>query len=186
MDEQSLKEEAEARFAEDSLPFPPLPDDLASRLRRFGDHVYATRELNYGPYTMNALVAEAVRSGQTDDYAVIGFDGHGVNSWAMHYILVRSPLALFLQFAWGGAYMDADAARSDIEEGLAFAGRLQEAVERAGAQGRIAAGERLFVSVSSLDRSRWGWQQPGAEAPDWQGGDVYRDVADAVAARLAQ
>ena len=187
MADKSAIEAAQALFAEASLPFPPLPDDFASQLQPFGDRVFSTRELESGPYAMNALVEEAVQGSGVADYALLGLDGYGVSSWAMHYVLVRRSIALFLQFPWGGAYSNAEAQRQAVTNGLAFAEALQRAMERAAAQGRIADGERLVVKVSGFTGSGWGWFKPGV-APNegaWRSGDVYEGVAEAIERLLA-
>lgn len=50
-----------------------------------------------------------LRTTDVDDYLLMGFDGHGLASRAMHYYLVQGPLALFLQLSWGHAFEDSDA-----------------------------------------------------------------------------
>ena len=107
-------EEAGERFAREPLPFPPLPERFTGRLRPFGTDVFTTRELDHGPYAMGVLVAEILDGDPVPEYATIGFDGYGIQSWAVHHILVQRGLALFLQFAWGGAQLDQDAARGNL------------------------------------------------------------------------
>ena len=34
------------------------------------------------------------------DYLLLGHAGHGIQSYAIHYYVVRGPLALFLQIGW--------------------------------------------------------------------------------------
>ena len=178
-DSRPAIELARAQFAQQALSFPPLPAEFAGQLTPFNEYVFATRELAYGPYAMGALVGEVRGGGAVPDYALLGFDGHGVNSWAVHYAVVMRGLALFLQFAWGGAYLEADEARPVIANGFEFARLLQGAVARAVAQGRVAAGVRLVVSVSDLEMPGWGWVRPGVAAADWRsGGDVYSEVAE--------
>jgi hypothetical protein len=50
-------------------------------------------------------------------HARLGHNGHGVNSWAMHYYLVQPALAILLQIAWGGIYTD----NALAERGIAVA-----------------------------------------------------------------
>src|SRR5213593_2695569 len=45
---------------------------------------------------------------------IVGFDGHGTNSWAAHYDLIVKSLALFLQLPWGAAYTDPEPGRAEI------------------------------------------------------------------------
>ena len=179
-------EEAEERFARELLPFPPLPERFTGRLRPFGTDVFTTRELDHGPYAMGVLVAEILDGGPVPEYATIGFDGYGIQSWAVHHILVQRGLALFLQFAWGGAQLDEDAARRTVTEGFSFANSLQGAIERALIQGRVSADDRLVVNISSFGGSGWGWVRAGTEESAWQDEqDVVGGVTQAVAALFA-
>ena len=171
-------------FSVEGLPFPPLPDNLGARLRPFGEYVFTTRELDYGPYAMQPMVAEARESVPVSDYAVVGFDGHGVNSWAVHHFLVRGPLALFMQFAWGGAYMDAELGRRLIDDGFAFSQSLQDTVWRAEREGRMPVGRRLVVSVTDIGESGWGWIRPREEA-EWHDGAAYEEIDAAVRTLLS-
>jgi hypothetical protein len=38
------------------------------------------------------------------DYAAVSHAGHGVNSYALNYHVVRAGLGVFIQVAWGGVY----------------------------------------------------------------------------------
>ena len=157
-----------------------MPASFAKRLRPFGEHLFTTRELEHGPYAMDVLVGEVVADGSVADYAVLGFDGYGVNSWAVHYVVVQRALALFLQFAWGGAYVDVEAAREVVTEGFGFGEALQGAMERAVSQGRVADDTRLVVSVSDFGASRWAWAGRAGVEPEWALGDVYGGVVAAM------
>ena len=101
--ERTAFEEAREQFARELLPFPPLPECFTGRLLPFGDHVFTTRELDHGPYAMGVLVAEVLDGGPVPEYATIGFDGYGIQSWAVVTTSWCSGdwgLSLFLQFAW--------------------------------------------------------------------------------------
>ena len=172
---------AEEQFAREGLPFPPLPERFANRLQPFGAGVFTTRELDHGPYAMGVLVAEALDESAVPEYATIGFDGYGVESWAVHYILVQRGLAIFLQFAWGGARLDGVAALRTITEGFSFARALQGAVARALDQGRIPAEDRLVVNISSFGGAGWGWVKTGKGESSWHEElDVVGGVTTAV------
>ena len=163
-----------------------MPERFSGRLQPFGDHVFTTRELDHGPYAMGVLVAEILDGSPVPEYATIGFDGHGIQSWAAHYILVQRGLALFLQFAWGGAQLDRDAARRTVTEGFSFAGALQGAMEWALDQGRVPADDRLVVNISSFGGSGWGWARTGKRESSWQHEqDAVGGVTKAVAALFA-
>ena len=182
-EDKTVLEEAQEVFSLESLPFPPLPERFADRLQRIGGDVFTTRELDHGPYSMEVLVAEVLDGDPVPEYATVGFDGYGIQSWAVHHILVQRRLALFLQFAWGGAQFDRDAARRTVTEGFSFADALQGAIGRALGQGRIPADDRLVVSISSFGGSGWGWVRTAPGDSSWQEEqDVVGGVTKAVGA----
>ena len=184
--DRTVLEGATEQFARERLSFPPMPERFSGRLQPFGDHVFTTRELDHGPYAMGVLVAEILDGSPVPEYATIGFDGHGIQSWAAHYILVQRGLALFLQFAWGGAQLDRDAARRTVTEGFSFAGALQGAMEWALDQGRVPADDRLVVNISSFGGSGWGWARTGKRESIWQHEqNAVGGVTKAVAALFA-
>jgi hypothetical protein len=115
------------------------------------------------------------------NYAVVGFDGHGINSWAVHYYLVDDALALFIQLAWGGAYVDADQASRGITGVFAWAEKLQAEIRRTRSDGLIPPGWRLLVVVSQFAQSGWAWvpsPPPGPEAIDWHDSHDLRAAID--------
>ena len=180
----SPADQARQLFAGERLPFPPLPDHLAARLAAAADHVFASRQLAYGPYSLGPFLHE-LDTGDPGEYAVVGFDGHGINSWAAHYYLVQPGLALFLQLPWGGAYHDPDECRRDIAQAFDLAGRLQEDVRRERGRGALPSGGRLVVVSSSFARSGWAWlpaSAPGPGVVQWHPTD---DALGAAAAALA-
>ena len=173
-------------FARERLPFPPVPERFARRLQPFGSSVFTTRELEHGPYAMGVLVAEALERGPVSEYAVIGFDGYGIESWAVHHVLVQRGLALFVQLPWGGVHLDRDEARQAVTDGLSFADSLQGAFGRALDKGRVPDGDRLVVSISGFDGSGWGWVRTGARESSWhEGHDAVGGVTKAVGALFA-
>src|ERR1700719_2996338 len=96
----STIEQARALFAAEGLPFPPLPERFASALREESPHLFATRASEAPPYNLEVFSLEIQQDPAVPDYAVVGFDGHGTNSWAVHYYLVEGALALFIQLPW--------------------------------------------------------------------------------------
>jgi hypothetical protein len=163
---------AQALFEQEGLPFPPVPNRLAASLRQTprSEFVFATRRLHDSPYSIDPFVQEAEASPQAD-YAVVGFDGHGVNSWAVHYYLVYEELALFIQQPWGGAYLDAERARVEIAERFHWAAGLQRALRQATRKGNIPHGWQLLVVATGLGhRSGWRWLAParnGGNVAPW-------------------
>lgn len=189
--QQMPVEQARQLFTREGLPFPPLPDDLAANLEVSEDSesVFSTRELRYSPYNMEVLVGELVDGEEPDDYAVLGFDGHGVNSWAVHYVLLQPGLALFLQLPWGGAYEDADENRALIARTFEWAEALQGAIQRILPRGLIPPGWRLVVVRSDFFPSAWTWlphPSPGADAVDWHETDDVLNQAGIALIDLAE
>jgi hypothetical protein len=162
---------ARALFRAEELPFPPLPHDLLTRLTPAGQTVFSTSPLTIGPYDLARHVQAFEANASPEPQAVIGFDGHGFNSWAMHCYVVREGLALFIQLPWGGAFMDRDKARADIADVLAWAGELQSRMEEARRAGALPAGRWLQVIASRLSHAGWRWfdrNDPDAHASPWQ------------------
>jgi hypothetical protein len=171
----------QAQFAEQDLPFPPLPEAFQHRLVPFNEWVFASRELEYGPYAADVYAHEVLSGEAVEDYALLGFDGHGINSWAVHYFLVQGALGLFVQAAWGGAYLDENAARETIQNAFEFAETLTHAMELAASQDLVPAGRRLVVLSSDFRPSGWGWSQSGQSDGVWHDdADMFQQLQDEV------
>ena len=108
---------AKALLRESGLAMPPVPVKLRPRLRKVKKWCYSSRTLEESPYEVREYVEEAV-NGDVDDYVVIAHDGHGVNSWAIHYFLVYRPLLLFVRVAWGGVYTDPAKATATMNDSV--------------------------------------------------------------------
>lgn len=175
---------AQQVFAREQLPFPPLPDPLAARLQATRDVIFATRELDCGPYHLQRFTAEMLNGLPPDDYAILGFDGHGTNSWAVHYFLVQPGIALFMQWPWGGAYDNPDEGRAIITKIFQWAEAVQRAVERGRRGGQLSNGWRLAVVHSALSPCGWGWvpdASPGQDAITWHNtADALNEAASAL------
>ena len=89
---------------------PSVPPALIERVVRKNEATYASRELPMSLYDIDYYVEE-VEAGPVDDYIAIGQAGHGINSSAITYALVFTPIAVFVQCGWGGG-VDADEAKS--------------------------------------------------------------------------
>lgn len=128
----------------------PLPGGFEGRLRQLGPHVLTSREDDVGPYDMWRLRAEL---DDTDlEYALLGADGRGFNSWALHWHVVEGPLALLLQVQWGGV-MSSSGEDTEFAMGL---------VDRAVELHRLAMREprpdrRLRVVASTFGDSSVQW-----------------------------
>ena len=158
---QSPTDAAVTAFQEAGLPFPPVPPDLAAQLRQCGPHWYATRPVDRSPYDLASFLSPDVSA---TPFALVGFDGHGVNSHAVHYYLVRPSLALYVQLPWGGVYLDHEEAKREIEELFTWAQQLQAGMEAADDQGRLAPRRRLEVMASRFRDAGWRWNDTGGTA----------------------
>jgi hypothetical protein len=163
---KSPLEKARAAFADQTLPFPPIPEGLGAQIRAFGTYTFGTRPPQRPLYDIETFVADAV-SGEIDDSVMFGIDGHGMNSWAAHYYLVFKHLALFLQFPWGGAYVDTESARADITSAFATVAAMLSREQQAPVG--LMSGRRLVVVQSSFTMARWVWaDKTSANTIDWQ------------------
>jgi hypothetical protein len=153
----------EAMFEREGLPVPPVPAALAALLRPHHRTLFATRPLKTSPYYLEPYLAELEADPALPAYAIVGFDGHGINSWAAHCYLVSGAAALFIQLPWGGAYLDPEPARADIADVFGWAATVQSRLEAAARQKKIPEGWRLQVAASRLRRAGWRWLAPGQD-----------------------
>lgn len=152
--EVSVLSKARTLFLSSELAFPRIPEELGARLQELEPWVFSTRPLPASPYEIRQFVEE-VRSGVVDDYAVLAHAGHGVNSYALHYYLVRGTLALFLQLGWGGVYSDDVRDREHIRQCFLMVGKLLKATGKTVPAKRMAGSDRLLVVGSDLYGSEW-------------------------------
>jgi hypothetical protein len=95
-------QEAMQLYETNHLPIPPLPAELTQDVVKVYEWVYGTRADVRSPYWIQPYISE-LETGLQPDYVVFGHAGHGIVSYALHFYLVRGPLALFLQHSWGNA-----------------------------------------------------------------------------------
>jgi hypothetical protein len=155
---------AQAMFEHERLPFPPMPAQLAASLQQQGPGWFATRPLTSTPYDFGHFLAELQAQPDLPDYAVVGFDGHGTNSWAVHFYLVSKGIALFIQLPWGGAYLEPEPARAEITALFDWAKALLSRLRLAESAGKIPDGMRLEVAASRFSHAGWRWLSAGQDA----------------------
>jgi hypothetical protein len=167
--EGSAASAAQSLFEKENLPFPPVPAHLAASLQQVQPAMFATRSLPSTLYDLRYYLGEVAEQPDLPDYAALGFDGHGTNSWAAHYYVITGKLALFFQLPWGGVYLDPDPARAEITELFRRAAALQDKMRQVDQAGKIPAGLRLQVSASPFSHSGWRWVDiaKGTEAVAW-------------------
>ncbi|QAU23498.1 hypothetical protein EO087_05470 [Dyella sp. M7H15-1] len=171
---------ARALFEAEGLSFPPVPAHLLVSLQKQDGNWYATRPVQWTPYDFEHFLTEVQTQPDVSDYAVVGFDGHGINSWAAHYYYVDKSLALFIQLPWGGVYMDPEPARADIADMFDWAEKLQSKLQQAKAMHKIPDHVRLQVAASRFGHAGWRWldaaQDNNAATPPWNASAGMKNV----------
>lgn len=135
MGSSSLRE-AYHLFNSRQLGFPTLPALFAEQfvtLREWcyaahfpGDELLALEDFQgrisresckygYQLYFSPREVVEALDS-MVDNCLLLDHSGHGINSHAIHLLMMFGPVRLFLQMGWGGAYLDNEAAATSIQK----------------------------------------------------------------------
>ncbi len=148
-------EVARLEFDGYGLPFPEVPEALVDDLGWVAEQIYSTRPDRPAPYHL-AKYVEEVGTQMVADYVLVGRDGRGINSHAMHYYCVQGATALFLQLAWGGVYSEDTPERAAAMAVMyATAEDLRNAAEAARVAGVLAPNERLVVIQSDFYGSRW-------------------------------
>ncbi len=145
---------ARAKFAEQGLPFPWIPAELADHFQPVDEWLYATRTDMPSPYDI-AWFAQEVGTEPVDDYVLYGYAGRGMNSYAIHYYLVRGPLALFVQTSWGGIYTENDKSSRLLAKQLQQAETLATTVAAVQVRGGFHPDERLIVMISDFYGANW-------------------------------
>lgn len=159
----------EAWCAQVGLPPPPADPGLSERIVQTGAHVFASWQPATPPYAFVELMAEAWGKAQDGDW-LLGIDGHGIQSWAVHWMQRRGPLLLGIQVGYGGAFAPSELDLDAVAGAWDLVGRLNDALARAAALDRLPAGRALVVIDSDLGGGRYAWIGAG-EAWDeagWQ------------------
>lgn len=146
---QSALAEALKLFETAGLGFPPIPSELAIDFTKCGNWCFASRPVRSDPYNWRPYVEEA-RRGSVCDYVLLAHSGHGVNSYAISYYLVRKPLLLFVQVGWGGVYMNADRAASEVKHCFSLCHDLVKSAKDAIADRRWRRRDRMFILATSF------------------------------------
>jgi hypothetical protein len=162
----SAIDDARQLFTDAGLAFPPLPADLETALEPRGDSVFGTRPAEPPLYTIEGWVEPALRG---EEFAMLGMDGHGVNSWATHFYLSRGPVTLLLQVPAGGAYMEPAETAERVEGTWGLATQLLEQVDAALSAGRWPLGRGLIILQTGFGESRRAWIDAGDRGePAWE------------------
>ncbi len=167
-------EEARRHFAKVALPFPFIPAEMRQVFTKVDEWVYGTRSDIPWLYDIRRYVLEAATK-PVGNYLLLGQAGHGIQSWAMHYYLVRGPLALFLQIAWGGAYTDKSEAAHEMSTRFAQTEELIQAIEVAQRQGSFQPDERIIAVFSEFYDSFWARIFGTQDRESFLGGTWHQD-----------
>jgi hypothetical protein len=144
-------ERARHLFEQAGLAFPTIPPELAARLKEHDKWLFSTRKVDIWPYDLRQYVDELDRA-DLEDYAILSHSGHGVNSYAIQYYLVRGPLRMFLYLGWGGVHMDAEASAAKVRQCFSLADKIVSAMA---SEGRLATDEQLRIVCSDFYGSYW-------------------------------
>ena len=147
-----------------ALAAPPIPTEFREELRELDDWLFGTEQaLEISLYDQESFTARATDP-EVKPALFIGHQGHGTNSWALHYYLFQPDLSLLLQMPLGGAYQDEEKCFEKIETTFATLSELFVELAEAKSAGRWPAA-RLFVLESHVNHSRKVWI-PRSKSPD--------------------
>ncbi len=97
------KQTLQEMFGKWGITPPPVPPEFAPRLRQAANTCFSTRPGKFWP-PYYFLDYQDIADVSATDWLVIGFSGHGINSYGLSYYLKCGQLTLLLQFGWGGWY----------------------------------------------------------------------------------
>jgi len=141
---------ARATLAKEGLILPPIPADLSGNFAERGPWNFATAAAPQdSPYMFEDYV-QRVSSQAGNDFVALQHDGHGINSYGLHYVLVWGPLRLFLQLGYGGVYMNVEATKIHINKCFKLAHELVDAVTTAREAGRLSTSDPLVIAASDF------------------------------------
>jgi hypothetical protein len=180
--ESTHVERARSLFREAGLSFPRIPIELAECLREQGDWIFSTREIAASPYNLQHYLAEFSQT-RVADYAILSHSGHGVNSYALQYYVVRGGLGIFLHLGWGGVYMDNKEESAKIGKCFSLTDRILS-TKPMGSRSRTAG---VIVVASDFYGSFWSKTREykvehGEKSPI----DVLTEVSEWLAGRGSQ
>jgi len=148
--------ELRGKFAEAGLPLPPIPEPLLSQLRTQQNWCWSTLPIDgLDMYMFFDVMGEGrnflldVLRDEVGDYAAVSHAGHGINSYAINYHLVHGKLAVLMQVAWGGVYIDNAQAAQRLSE---YWARIAEMLDMPAG----SADDRRLLVVYSDFRDMWG------------------------------
>ena len=112
-------------------PVPPVPVDILDNLKPVSLNLLAYGAVIAAPYQIDEWL-DLLEQGELQNTFVYGFDGHGINSLALHYYLVQKHFACFIQLPCEGLYhdpVDVEALKNSYERVAALSTRLEQAAD---------------------------------------------------------
>jgi hypothetical protein len=95
-----------------------LPDnELLPLLQGEGGLLYGSRQASQEQYVLQGHIAGFIESAP-EGYFLIGFYGHGINSYAFYYSRVDAWSKVLFRLPYGGAYMDNDKMAASVVQFL--------------------------------------------------------------------
>jgi hypothetical protein len=130
---------ARATVARAKLRFPAVPQDLQGSFRKYSNWWWGTLEAPvadafafevWGQRVLSERVEHARRTRYRGigNLAMLGYAGRGEGLMALTWVLVRRPLEIVLQVAWGGPQSDDAAARKAWDDVIAASDELLDLV----------------------------------------------------------
>lgn len=137
-----------------TLPFIPSADLPILQLQ---EGVFSTRSSLMPIYNIIEFVQE-ILTHPVEDYVMFGFAGHGINSWAMHYYLVKKNLGAFIQLPFGGAMItDEEAVKDRINGTFQSVKYIADSIANASHAHLLSPEKRLIIIESDFYGKGWGW-----------------------------
>lgn len=136
-------------FKEQKLETPFIPEKEKPQITCIQEGVYGSKTPTQSLYDLTAFVQEVVTK-PCKDYILLGLAGHGVKSRAIHYYVVKGPIAVFIQLKYGNE----QETRERIDGILYGVERMLKSVVE---DKKLPEGKRLLVIQSDFNASGWGW-----------------------------
>ena len=131
------------------IDMPTIPPELAPAFQKRVKWMFSSTSLELVPYTLDVCIRD-VLDADPPDLALCAHQGHGINSYAMHYVLVRRPLFLFTQIGFGGVYMDEDKSRSAVNDAFRVCDEIVALAEARIADKKLERDRRLVIVASDF------------------------------------
>lgn len=169
-------------FTSARLKLPPIPAPLRPFMQRQGRWCWGTRSVNTNEMYMGShAYLDELLTRHVKDYAAVCHAGHGLNSYALNFILAYGPLCVIAQDSFGGAYRDPESSRKNIDATFSLTEGLLSLLNEnniKAAQSRLIVVWSQFrgvcqfteISLSHMGLGRDPGQEEGAARPktNWE------------------